>query len=149
MYCILASHIAHEFRQQFTSHVWPYDWTVGVKWGMDFVIKLMQLAIEKYIQQPQSQLCAPSRAPVFLNLKNMFNPVSHGKLLEIIQHRYPGLYPFTCLLYKLSGTVHFKLDDRMWRNLAMDEGFNQGCPLSSIFAAIVLNKILFPLDNSL
>ncbi len=31
----------------------------------------------------------------------------------------------------------------------MDEGFNQGCPLSSIFAVIVLNKVLLLLNASL
>ena len=31
----------------------------------------------------------------------------------------------------------------------MDEGLNQGCPLSSIYAAMVLNEVIHPLDKSL
>ena len=86
---IITSHVAYTFRQQFATHVWPYNWAVGVRGGMDFVIKSMQLATEKYIKLPQARGRAPTRAAVFLDLKNMFNLVSRDKLLKIIQHRYP------------------------------------------------------------
>ena len=66
---------------------------------MDFDIKSMQLATEKYIKLPHSWGRTPTRAAVFLDLKNMFNLVSRDKLLKIIRCRYPELYPLTSLLY--------------------------------------------------
>ena len=81
---------------------------------MDFVIKSMQLATGKYIKLPQARGRAPTRAAVFLDLKNMFNLVSHDKLLEIIKHRYPELHPLTSLLYQKAGTAHFRWDDGSW-----------------------------------
>ena len=51
---IIASHIAYTFCPQFAAHLWPYNWGVGVRGGMDFVIKSMQLVTEKYIKLPQS-----------------------------------------------------------------------------------------------
>ena len=74
---------------------------------MDFIIMAMQLSIEKYIIIPQSKDQAPSRAAVFLNLKNMFNLVSRDKLLEVIHCKYPELSVLTNLLYRDAGTVHF------------------------------------------
>ena len=72
---------------------------------MDFVIKLMQLAIKKYIQQFQSKLRAPSHVAIFIDLKIMFNLIFYDKLLKIIQHRYPELYPFTQAQSILNGTT--------------------------------------------
>ena len=114
---------------------------------MDFIIKAMQLSVGKYIIVPQSKDQAPSRAAVFLDLKNMFNLVKQDKLLEVIHCRYPELSALTNLLYDDAGTAHIQWDDGTWKSLLMEEGVNQGYPLSSIFTAIVLHDP--PLDKSL
>ena len=40
-----------------------------------------------------------------------------------------------------------KLEDDSWEAIYVVEGFSQGCPLSPVFAGIVLNPILQKLDN--
>lgn len=42
-----------------------------------------------------------------------------------------------------------RLDDGTWTTIAMEEGVNQGCPLSCTLAAIVLHAILAPLAQKL
>ena len=46
------------------------------------------------------------------------------------------------MLYKEYGTSKVRKADGTWVALPVEEGFTQGCPLSPIFAAIVLNHIL-------
>ncbi len=45
---IIASHVARTLCQKFANHLLPYNYAVGVPDGSDFVVKAMQLAIEKY-----------------------------------------------------------------------------------------------------
>ena len=146
---IIASHLAKHYRARFAHHLLPFNFAVSVEGGMDFEIKATTLQIEKYIQLPATRGELSSRVAIFLDLKNMFNLISREKLMAIIAESFPELLPFATLLYGDSGTVNLRWDDRSWQLLKMEEGVNQGCPLSSIFAALVLNEILVPLDRSL
>ena len=109
----------------------------------------MQLSIEKFIDQPQQQNTSPSRAAIFVDLTNMFNSVSRQELFDIIHDDFPELSQLTSLLYKDDGNVKYKWKDKTWKQLAMQEGVNQGCPLSPIFATLVLHRVLKPLDQQL
>ena len=84
-----------------------------------------------------------------INIINMFNSVSREQIFRIIKTRYPELLPFVKLLYKDEGTVFFRLADGLWESCSMEGGVNQGCPLSSTLAALILNEILKPLQRSL
>ena len=46
------------------------------------------------------------------------------------------------MLYKEPGSQMVRKVDGTWVAIPVEEGFSQGCPLSPIFAAIVLNYIL-------
>lgn len=70
---IIASHIAKVNQSRFAMDLLPFNLAVGVKAGMNFAIKSMQLAIERYIQLPQSRGECPLCAAVFFDFKNMFN----------------------------------------------------------------------------
>ena len=50
---IIASHIAQNTITYFEQRLLPINFVVGVEGGMDFIIKTMQLSIEKFITQPQ------------------------------------------------------------------------------------------------
>ena len=63
---LIASHVAHTLRTKFANHLLPYNYAVGVPDGSDFVVKAMQLAIEKYIDHPQQSGKSPTRAAIFL-----------------------------------------------------------------------------------
>ena len=61
----------------------------------------------------------------------------------------PALKAFVDSLYALPGTTNVKLSDGEWEAIKVCEGFSQGCPLSPILAAIVLNYILKKVDAKL
>ena len=65
---LIASHVARTLRQKFANHLLPYNYAVGVPDGSDFVVKAMQLSIEKYIDNPQQSNRLPTRAAIFFDL---------------------------------------------------------------------------------
>ena len=146
---IITSHIANTMKDKFSAHLLPFNYAVGVNDGMDFIIKAMQLSIERNIIIPQSNDLLPTRAALFIDLTNMFNNVSREELFDIINTHFPELTALTTLIYNVPATVHFKYNNTSWKNISMQEGVNQGCPLSSTFAALVMNRVLQPLDTIL
>ena len=71
------------------------------------------------------------------------------ELFDIIHKNFPELIPLTTLIYEEPANVHFKWKTDEWKSISMKEGVNQGCPLSSTFASLVLNRILTPINNLL
>ena len=145
---LIASHVAHTLRDKFASHLLPFNYAVGIPNGGDFVVKAMQLSIKKYIENPQQHNALPSRAAVFFDLTNQFNSVSREEFINVIATSFPELLPLTTLFYNNATTVHHKWNDGTWRTLLMKEGVNQGCPLSPLFAAFVVARLLQPIDAS-
>ncbi|KAL7553912.1 hypothetical protein ACHAWF_017523, partial [Thalassiosira exigua] len=134
---------------RFAMDLLPYNFAVGVKGGMNFVTKAFQLISEKYIEGPQLRDDCPSRAIVFFDIVNMFSEMSREELLDRIGKCYPEMLPLALLLYGDPGQVHFRWEDGTWRHLSVLEGLAQGCPLSGLFAALVLNEIVKPVDEML
>ncbi len=50
---LIATHVARTFKKKFVYHLFPYNFAVGIEDGANFVVKAMQLAVEKYIDTPQ------------------------------------------------------------------------------------------------
>jgi hypothetical protein len=146
---LIASHIAHTFREKFACHMLPFNYAVGTPNGTNLIINTMQLQVEKYISLPQSKGILPTRAAVFFDLKNQFNSVSREAFFKVITDSFPEILPLTTLFYEQAGTVHHKWADGTWRTLLMEEGVSQGCQLSPIFASLVVAKLLQPLDIEL
>ncbi len=59
------------------------------------------------------------------------------------------MLPLTTLFYEHARSVHHKWADGTWHTLLMEEGVSQGCPLSPIFASLVVANLLQPLDIEL
>ena len=57
------------------------------------------------------------------------------------------MLPLVSLLY--SDPVFFGMADGTWNTQSMAEGVNQGCPLSSILAALVLHEVVALIDAKL
>ena len=127
----------------------PFNYAVGTPNGTNLIINTMQLEVEKYITLPQSRNTLPSRAGVFFDLTNQFNSVSREAFFKVIADSFPEILPLTTLFYEQAGTVHHKWADGTWRTLLMEEGVSQGCPLSPIFASLVVTNLLQPLDIEL
>jgi len=126
-----------------------FNYAVRTNSGSNFITTNMQLQIEKYITTPQSKDKLPSRAAVFFDLTNQFNSVSRQAFFNLIAKSFPEILPLTTLIYEHAGTVHHKWADGTWQTLLMEEGVSQGCPLSPIFASLVVACLLNPLDKLL
>ena len=79
----------------------------------------------------------------------MFNSVSRDALMESIRVSFPEFLPLAHILYGAPGLVHHHWGDGSWRIIEMLEGVNRGCPLSALFAALVLDRVIRPLDSML
>ena len=143
---LVATHVARTLKSKFAAHLFPYNFAVGIEDGSSFVIKAMQLAVEKFIDLPQRANNLPSRAAVFFDLTNQFNSVSRQEFFDVIRQHFPELLPLTTLFYENASTVHHKWQDGSWRRLQMREGVTQGCPLSPLFASFVVARLLRPID---
>jgi hypothetical protein len=84
---IIARHIAQQWKEKFALHLLPFNFAVGVPNGMDFIVKSMQLSIDRFIKTKQSLNSLPTRAAVFVDLTNMFNSVSRDELFDIIHQK--------------------------------------------------------------
>ena len=143
---IIATHVARTLKSKFAAHLFPYNFAVGIEDGSNFVIKAMQLAVEKYIDLPQQHDLPPTRAAVFFDLTNQFNSVSRQEFFDVIRIHFPELLPLTTLFYEDANTVHHKWHDGSWRRIQMREGVAQGCPLSPLLASFVVARLLAPID---
>jgi hypothetical protein len=68
------------------NHLLPYSYAVGVPDGSDFVVKAMQLAIEKYIDNPQQSGHLPTRTAIVFDETNQFNSVSREEFKKCHRH---------------------------------------------------------------
>ena len=88
---IIASHVVRTLHQKIANHLIPYNYAAGVPDGSDFVVKAMQLAIEKYIDNPQQSGRLPTHATIFFDLTNQFNSVSREEFKNVIVTSFPEL----------------------------------------------------------
>ena len=75
---------------------------------MDIITNTIRLAVEKYISQPEDRGELPTRALISLNIRNMFNAVSHQQFRKLVAEDFPELESFADLLYADFGTNHKK-----------------------------------------
>jgi hypothetical protein len=143
---LIATHVARSLKSKLASHLLPYNYAVGIPNRTSFVIKAIQLAIKKFINAPQIAHQSPTRAAVFFNLPNHFNSVSCSEFFNIIAEHFFELLPLTTLFYSNANNVLHNWSDGTWRQLLMEEGVTQGCPLSPPFASFVMVRLLEPID---
>jgi hypothetical protein len=86
---------------------------------------------------------------VSLDIKNMFNAVSRERLRELISEHFPTLEAFADVIYEDAGETFVRLENGEWEIISVTEGFTQGCPVSPVFAALVLNDILSKIQSEL
>ena len=75
---LIGTHVARTLHDKFATHLLPFNFAVGVPDGSDFVVKAMQLAIEKYIDCPQQKQASPL-APPSSSTSRINSTVSLGK----------------------------------------------------------------------
>ena len=146
---ITANLLITKNKPDFASYLLPFNYAIGVQGGISTIVHTMRLGVEKYISTPESNGKLPTRALVSLDIQNMFNAVSRHKLREIIANEFPHLLPFTNMIYQDFHTAKFKDESNIWREFTVSEGFTQGCPLSPLFAGLVLTHILKQINQEL
>jgi hypothetical protein len=109
----------------------------------------MQLQVDKFISLPQLTGRIPTHAAIFFDLTKQFDSVTREAFFNVIAKSFPEMLPLTTLFYEQAGTVHHKWANGTWRTLLMKEGISQGCPLSPIFAFLIVANLFQPLDIEL
>ena len=94
----VTSHVTKTYKGHVAQKLLPYQYAVGVEGGMDFVIKTVRLAIEKYITTLFETGRTPSCAIVFAGILNMFNVVSREELMDTIRMDFPEMLSLTHLI---------------------------------------------------
>ena len=76
----------------------------------------------------------------------MFNGISRDEIFEIIEQKYPELFPLVSMIYGKDGAVFLKMTDGLWHTQEMAKGANRDCPLLATLAALILWGAPHPLD---
>ena len=148
----ISSHIARFYVDTFKSYLNPYQYGIGTRNGMEFIINSCTTTTQAYITRNSENIESnpPTRVLISLDLTNMFNACNRRQLLHIVRHRFPELYPYFKLSYDNSNLIHFQKGlERKWSRLLQHDGCTQGDPLGVFFAAAIFHDILKPLDSQL
>jgi hypothetical protein len=88
---------------------------------------------------------------LLLDLTNMFNAVSRESARSALANHdtFRSLLPLFDLLHDTANACWYRTPDSDWSVFSQHEGFAQGCPLSPVFAALVLNLVLPQLNREL
>ena len=113
-----------ELSIRFGQRLLLYNFAIGINRGMNFIIKSMQLLMEKFTTKPHEEDLLPTRAAFFTNVKSMFSSISREALMEPIQVSFTEPLPLAHLIYSAPGLVHHRLEDGSWRIIEMLIGVN-------------------------
>jgi membrane protein implicated in regulation of membrane protease activity len=85
----------------------------------------------------------PFKVLLSLDLVNMFKNMSRRQCCNILRRDFPELLTVFDNMYQKATKLWMTLPDGTAHVLLMiEEGFSQGCALSSLFAALILYEIL-------
>ena len=129
---------------------------INTSGGVNFTAHLTQQQIDKYITTTDDATTdnttkPPSRALVLLDLTNMFNACSRSRCREILQS-HDATKPLVALfdlLYASDTNNWYQDPDGNNKTLNQPEGFSQGCPLSPLFACLVLATLTTTINKNL
>jgi hypothetical protein len=141
---ILAGIIARHNKHRFCDHLLPFNF-IAVRGGAQAVYHTLHLECHRHVFRTREQLMAgflPDKVLLSLDLVNMFNNMSRRQCRNLLRQYFPDLLSVFDNMYKKATKVWTTLPDGSPHALLMIEGFSQGCPLSSLFAALILHEIL-------
>jgi hypothetical protein len=141
---IVTGILARHYKDKFCEHLLPYNF-IAVRGGSQAVYHVLHLECNHHLFRTREQLMAgnmPLKVLLSLNLVNMFNNMSRRQCRNILRRHFPQLLSVFNNMYQNATKVWTTLPDGTSHALFMIEGFSQGCPLSSIFAALILHEIL-------
>ena len=128
---------------------------IQVAGGVDFVAQTTAADVAEYIDRQTTNdankhnPAPPSRALIMLDLHNMFNNTSRTAARQILADNKATapLLPLYDLLTKTSTHSWYFDETDTPRKIDQEEGFPQGCPLSPLFACLVLLHLTTKLNR--
>ena len=129
----------------------PLNFGVGVKGGVDIAFHSIHAQCEQWVFRSVSELDSPKDGPsrcfVSLDMANMFNRMSRKECRRILEAHIPSLLPLFDATYGGTNTVWYQTPEGPFTSLEQEEGFAQGDPLAPLFASLVLQKVLQPIQD--
>ena len=144
---IALTHTCHDIEPLLTQQG---QYGINTSGGVDFTAHLTQQQIDRYITTTTND-SPPSRALVLLDLTNMFNACSRTRCREIL-HNNDATKPLVALfdlLYASDTNNWYQDHEGNHKTLNQPEGFSQGCPLSPLFACLVLATLTATINKTL
>ena len=143
---IIGSIIMAHHNESFAAHLLPAGQVgVGISGGINVIAHLTQLLVSRHVSDPAMR----TRVLIALDIVNMFNACSRETCRASLQRHFPRLLPFFDLLYSEDNKCWYLDHHGQWNAFLQTEGFAQGCPLSPLFASLVLDEVLRPLQTEL
>jgi hypothetical protein len=105
----------------------PLQLGVGLRGGAEIAVHLVRSVVEAHGSDDSFALRT-------FDFTNAFNEVSRQKILDIVQDKYPELYPYVKMCYAKSS--HLWWD---WHRMMSAWGVQQGDPLGPLLLCLVIH----------
>ena len=99
------------------------------------------------VNEMESPEDGPSRCFVSLDMVNMFNRMSRKECRRVLEAHVPSLLPLFDATCGGTNTVWYQTPNGPFTSFEQEEGFAQGDPLAPLFASLVLQKVLQPIQD--
>jgi hypothetical protein len=143
---IIGSIIVAHINQDAAALLLPFgQFSIGISGGIDTIAHLTRILVDRHIKSPLLQ----TRVLISLDIINMFNSCSRETCQSAISQHFPSLLPFFDAICNSDNKCWYINHLSKWDCFLQTEGFAQGCPLSPLFASLVLTEVLRPLQQEL
>lgn len=141
--------MAH-LKAAFATYLLPFgQFGIGIKGGINFILHSTLAQLQCYVAPEDGTI--PTRALVLLDLKNMFNECSRKTCRHTLAttQAFAAAVPAFNLLYKTPNKCWYINPNNTYDSFQQCKGFAQGCPLSPVFASLVLAVAFKPIIKQL
>jgi hypothetical protein len=114
---------------------------IGIPSGLDLIIHSTMADVERHLNPTM----------LLLDIVNMFDAVSREACRSVLENhkKCNALIPFFDILYSTDNVCWHRTPEGTLSAFSQAEGFTQGCPLSPLFASLILHELLTDLNEVL
>eukprot|EP00957_Ditylum_brightwellii_P007677 580390-Ditylum_brightwellii.AAC.1 len=123
---------------------------IGVRGGAQLVAFSLLAECQCHVFKMHHQLeegDIPNKCLLSLDMNNIFSNMSRKKCRNILKLKFPHLVCLFDALSKRANKVIICKEDSTLETFLQLKGYAQGCPLSSIFSALVFGELLKQLNT--
>ena len=122
-------------------HLCPMQYSVRAKDGASQLSLALRSLVEKAVAAGEDFQV------VKFDIRNAFNEVKRGAVLEQLRQNFPELLPGVCSFYLRPGVLHCRGDDGVVYQLRSRGGVRQGDPIAPFLFALALHSVLWPVQE--